>query len=126
MQRTTKTYHSPVRLHQPRLLIKRVVQDWDERAPDQKHDAQVVQFVTPDCNFMAVFLDCVIHAAHTQTRHCSREEAAKHVHVFFGSGLVARLQLVVQEVRREKEDCCADQMCVDIDSFVVDIEQRLP
>jgi len=75
---------------------------------------------------MAVILDCVVRAAHTQARHCSREEAAEHIHVFFGSGLVARLQLVVQEVRREKEDCCADQMCVDIDSFVVDVEQRLP
>ena len=75
---------------------------------------------------MTVILDCMVRAAHTQARHCSREEAAKRVHVFFGSGLVARLQLVVQEVRREKEDCCADQMCVDIDSLVVDIEQRLP
>lgn len=126
MQRTTKTHHSPIRPHQPRLLIKRVIQDWDERAPDQKHNAQVIQFVAPDRNFMAVILDCVVRAAHTQTRHCSREEAAKHVHVFFGSGLVARLQLVIQEVRCEEEDCRADQMCVDVDSLVVDVEQRLP
>lgn len=68
--------------------------------------------------------DCVISGTHAQASHGTTKVTAKDDDILSCSSIVSRLDERVQVDGRDKGGDGSQEMCVDVDSLVVNVGQR--
>lgn len=113
------SYHRPVEPDQRWLSTKSIVDRRHKGSPDQEHDAHIIKLVAKLGHMLGVVRDRVIDCGHAQANNRSKEEASEDPHVLISRLLESRLDRSIQYAATYCCEYCTDEMCVDVDSFVV-------
>lgn len=116
-------YHRPVPLHQVRLALKPVIQHGDEAPPDQKYYPCIIELIPKPRYFVRMVGYRVERCAHAQASGSTEEEAAKDPYVFASCSVPPTSEDLIQDDRGDEDGNGAEQMCIDVDGFVVQVSK---
>ena len=117
------SYHRPIHLNQARLGAEAVINRRHERAPDQKHDPDVIQPI-PELRYgFGMIRDGVERRRHAETQHGAEEVAGESQDVVGCGEGKARFDGEIHGRADGAREDRSEEMRPDVDAFVVDVGQ---
>lgn len=116
-------YQDPVKHHERFVAVETVVDAWNHAAKDGEDDSKVVELVSEAGDGWAVVGDCVVCGAHCEACGFAEEEGADYELVGEGGGGIAGGDGMVEVEAGEEEADGAEEVSVDVDGFVVEVEE---
>lgn len=116
------THHDPIHLLHKRLTMKAIVHTRDETPHDQCNNPHVIHLSAPPTHLGRMIAHAVIPRAHAQAKHGRGEKRRERQHVPAVHGYSFGQDDANAHAEEEE---AAQQVRVDIDPFVVQVEQAL-